>query len=359
LNGTVEYVFILENDGSELERISGTKTNTSFQVCTIENITTPTITYSLELRYYTGDGNYFYETYNVEEAPTTSLPVTIYLYFLNKTNGIQFKINYVDFNYLIHPGAIIQVQRQYLVEDVYKIVEIPKIGDNGQAVASFSTSNIRYKLIVIENGEIIDTFDNIFPACQNIILGTCELNIRGEEVVETSTIDDFTYTLVRQNDSLILTYIIPSGTPRSVTFFTNQNSRFLSNISTCSSTVFGSGGTITCNYNQTIGDSIIDTQITSTGMNTLYGSVGVSEDLSSFYLLNNYVISFVLLLSLALMFISSGVMLVIVGVVGIMFLGLIFLIRGSDLTTIGSSIMWLIIGAIIIIYKISKKEETT
>lgn len=357
MNGTVEYIFTLKNNGGDLTTISGNQSNINFTICSSINLSTSTTQYSLELRYY--QTNYLYETYNIIDNPTTTMPINLNLYFLNQTNGVQFKINYVDFNYFKHSGAIVQMQRQYLTENVYKVVEIPKIGDSGQGVGSFSTSNIRYKLIIIDNGIVLDTFNNIYPSCQNVILGTCELNLRGTNNQTTTTTGDFTYTLDKTNSSIILTYIIPSGTPTSVTFVTNQNSRFLGNISNCNTTVFGSGGTITCGYNATVGDSIIDIQIISPSMNTLYGHIGIAEDLAGFYMLNNYVIGFVLLLSLSLMFVSSGVMLVIVSVIGFMFLGFIFLLRGMDLTTITSSLMWLIIASILIVYKIANKEEKT
>jgi hypothetical protein len=46
-------------------------------------------------------------------------------------------------------------------------------------------------------------------------------------------------------------------------------------------------------------------------------------------------------------------------VIGILFLALIFLLKGSDLFMIAGSIGWLIVGAGLIIYKISQKEERT
>jgi hypothetical protein len=171
--------------------------------------------------------------------------------------------------------------------------------------------------------------------------------------------DDFTYSLVQTNNSVTLTYVIPSGVPRLTTFTTQQNSRFLSNISACSSSVYSSGGTITCGYNATIGDSTINMQISQDENVTLYGQVLVAEDLSSFYLLNNYFIGAILMIVLGLIFVSSGLMMIVSAVIGILFLGIVFLLKGVGLTTIATSIIWLIIGAVILAYKISKKEDRT
>ena len=356
INGTIEYYVSLLNSNQEITQIFGNVT-TSNLICTNKNISNSTLSLNLQLRYYADD--YAFETYNIQDAPASELPFVIDLYFINNTQGTRFNIYYTDFNYLMHPGAIIQVQRQYLSQNLFLPVEIPIIASDGSSVASFNTDNIKYKLIVIEDGEIIDIFENVFPACQSIVLNTCNLNLRGTETQVTASTLDFEYTLTQTNTSLTLTYIIPSGVPKLITFSTNQNSRFLNNISSCSHSIFSSGGTITCGYNYTIGDSLIATEVSSNHMPTLYGQVMVAEDLSGFYLLNNYVIAFILMLALGLIFISSGVMMVLVSVIGILFLGLIFLIKGASLTTVSTSIIWFVIAAVIIIYKISQKEERT
>jgi hypothetical protein len=359
--GTVDFFFSLtDNGGNVIQTINSTNTGTNITICSSVNLSNSGGTkYSLQLRYYLTDGSYAYKTYNIQNSDIINLPVTIPLYFLNKGNSTQFTIKYIDFDYFIHPGALVQIQRQYLNENTYRVVEIPIIISNGLSYGSFNTNNIKYKIIVTENGVILDTFEDVFPVCQNVVLGTCELNLRGEQSTPSTTNGDFTYTLTKSNQSLIMTYIIPSGTPRTITFATNQNSRFLSDITSCNTTVFGSGGTVTCGYNNTLGDSLIDVSIINSDGTNLYGQVHISEDLSGFYLLNNYVIGFVLLLSLGLIFISSGVMMVIISVVGLMFLGLIFLLRGFDVTTVVSSIMWLIIGAGLVVYKLAQKEEKT
>ena len=59
------------------------------------------------------------------------------------------------------------------------------------------------------------------------------------------------------------------------------------------------------------------------------------------------------------MFISSGAMLLVISAIGLIFLSLIFLLRGFDLTTIAGSLGWLIVAVIIALYKISQKEEKT
>jgi len=352
INGTVEYLLTIQSSS-----INGSSYGTNFSICSNLNLTGSNVSYDLQLRYYSND--YKFETYNIKNSLVSNLPIEIDLYYLNDSIGTEFKINYLDFYYLTYPSAIIQIQRQDLFANIYRIVEIPMLDNNGKTTGSFNTNNIRYKLIVINNGVVLDTFDNIFPSCQNIVLGTCEINLRGAKSTTTTTIDDFTYNLLKTNNSLILTYVIPSGTPRNINFLTNQYSPFIDSISTCNVSTYASGGTLTCNYNQTVGDSIIDTEIINSDGSHLYGKVLIKEDLSGFFLYNNFFISFIILLTLGLMFISSGFVMIIVAVVGIIYLGFIFLIRGVDIVTLTGSIGFLVVAAGLIIYKIAKKEEKT
>ncbi len=357
MNGTVEYYLNLESNDNQISYINGNSTGNNISLCSNLNLTSSAVDYSLQLRYY-ADG-YAYETYNIQPTAITNLPLNISLYFLNDSIGQQFTISYVDFNYLTYPNAVMQIQRQYLSENVYRVVELPKLDNNGDSVATFNRNNIRYKIIVTNNGEILDTFEDIFPVCQNIVLGQCEISLRGVQSDSSTTTGDFTYTLVKSDTDVTLTYIIPSGTPRSIQFITNQSSRFLTDVSSCSSTLFASGGTITCGYNQTVGDSVINAQIINSDGTTLYSSIPIGEDLSAFFLLNNFFIGFILILSLALMFVSSGVILILVAIVGLMFLGLILLLKGMSIITLAGSLGWLVVAGVIIIYKISQKEEKT
>ena len=366
INGTVEYTLqVLSNNGLTVNLLNGSATANNISLCSNINLTNANSTYSLQLRYYgqaitnVSFGNYSYETYNIQSMNMSNIPYTIPLYFLDNVTGVKFRLAYKDFYYLTHPNALIQIQRKYLGENLYRIVELPVIGSGGYAYASFNQNNVRYKIIVIENGVTIDTFNDQFPVCQNVVLGTCDLELRGVEGSSTATTSDFSYTLTSTNNSLSLTFTIPSGTPRTIFFATNQSSRFIKGLATCNNSVYGSGGTLTCSYNNTIGDSIVQIQIDGTGEGTLYGSYNVPEDLSSFFLLNNYVIAFILLLSLVIMFIASEKMMMIMSGVGIIYLGVIFLIKGVGLTTIATSIIWLLIAIIIAIYDISKKEDKT
>lgn len=355
MNGTVEYILSFLNNNINIGQVNGSIFGANATLCSSQNLSTSSAAYSIQLRYYAS--GYMFETYNIQSNAGTTIPLSIPLYFLTNSTGVQFNINYVDFNYITHPGAIVQVQRQYLATNTYLVTEIPLIDNDGLSKGSFNPNNIKYKIIILKDGVVLDTFNDIFPTCQSVILGTCNINLRGAKTSSTQTSDDFTYTLTNSNGLITLTYVIPSGTPKSVNFYTNQNSRFLSDISTCNTTVFASGGTITCGYNSTVGDSLVSTQVNVNGIPSLFGNIPIAEDLNAFFLGNNYFIAFILILALVLMFMGSAVIQLIVAGIGVLYLGMIFLIKGVGLGIIATSFGWLIVAIVIAIYKINQHEE--
>jgi len=360
ISANTEFTLSLLNINEEvLSTVYGNQSGASVQFCSNVNLSSSSSLYKLEVRYWK-DG-YFYKTYNIEPTAVTNLPISIDLYHLNQSKGTEFKIYYKDYKYLEHSGAIIQIQRQYLDENLYRIVEIPLITDDGSTTGSFSTNGVKYKLIVIENGVVLDIFENIFAKCQNLVLGTCEIKINGDDDQETVDEDDFSYTIEEGNNTFTITYIIPSGTPKSVSLILNQSSRFLDDISSCIQTVYASGGTLTCGYNNTLGDSDLQIEIVVNDEVAIQGNVLVTQDINTTFLSNNFFIAFILLLTLALMFVSSGTMLVLSGLVGLFFLGFIWLInmKSLNITLIGSSVAWLLLAGIILVIRISMKEDRT
>ena len=360
MTGTVEYIMkITNNDKTVLSTLNGTKTATAVNLCSTVNLTDTPLKYDLQLRYFASD--FTYKTYNIERTNASYLPIAINLYFLELAKTTQFIINYKDYDYFRHPGAIIQIQRQYLSDNSYKVVEIPLISDDGTASGSFNLDNVKYKLIVIQNGVVLDTFDNIFPYCQNIYSGICTINVRGSKGTEEYIAgDDILYSVEMTNETVILTYVIPSGTPTEVTLETFQNSRFRDNISSCSATSYASGGTIVCYYNKTVGDSVVTFDIYKNQVKYKMGDIPNVQDINGLFFTNNYFIAFVLVLSIIMMFVTSGVMMILSAIGAVMYLAFVFLIGGAgvlNVFTASTSIVWLIIAGILLIYKLTKEEK--
>ncbi len=355
-----EYILnLIDGSGNTISKLSGNFTGQTISLCSNINISELSSYYNLQVRYYAD--NFTYKTYNIESTRTTNLPISIPLYHLSENRSFLFEINYKDWKYFEHPGAILQIQRQYLEEDAYRTVEIPLIDSEGNSKASFDTRNIKYKLVAVENGKILDIFNNVFPQCQSDLYEVCQMDLRGSQEPETFLSEDFIYRIESDNDGYILTYSIPSGKPASVSFETEQESVFIDSISNCSKTIFGSSGTIRCGINKTVGDSVVDIKVKKNDELMAYGSSRKAQEAQELFFTNNFFLAFILLLTLILMFVGNAVMMVISSVVGIFYLALVMLITSDSINILtgATSLAWLLLAAIILIYRISKKEDKT
>lgn len=133
------------------------------------------------------------EFHNIQNYSLTnaSLPQNINLYGLNRSQSQNFLITFKDSNFLPVDDALIDIQRNYVSEGVFKSVEIPKTDEYGQAVGHFDLDGVIYTIIVSKNRVILATFDNIAVVCQDLIIGDCRLNLNA--VVSGSKFD-YSYT---------------------------------------------------------------------------------------------------------------------------------------------------------------------
>ena len=220
--------------------------------------------------------------------------------------------------------------------------------------------NVIYKAIVTKGGTILDTFDNVVFSCENELSGQCSQTLVGDidsqNVNSITSINDFSYSISSANNTIETTFTIPSGTPSSVNIYMNQLDVF-GNSTMCNKTILSSGGSVSCSYNDTIGDSYIYLTISKNGKLQAEKSYNVVESGSFDFLGNNFFIVFVLVLSLVRMAFSSPEFIIINGVVALLFSGSVWLLSGTSFVVGLGTLAWLIIAAIILISKVSKQED--
>jgi len=135
--------------------------------------------YSLDAQIqYSADG-YVNEFYHIQYATVNSSEITknISLFDLNNASSTVFSIIYKDENFLPLANALIQIQRKYVDDGIFRTVEIPKTDSNGQTIAHLEEEDAIYTFIVVKNGEIKATFTDFLVKCEDPILGTCEIDI--------------------------------------------------------------------------------------------------------------------------------------------------------------------------------------
>jgi len=287
---------------------------------------------------------------------STTIPQSIKLYNLATEQSTSFLVNYQDENYLYVEDAIIDVWRRYVGDGVFLSVEHGKTDAQGQTRLHLVTEDIIYKFLVWINGELVYTSPEYLALCQAT---PCQINLR--KTINES--DGFS-----ERDNILYSYSFDKTT-RTATFdFTTKDgiettinmtilsSNAYANDTACTTTLTTSGGQISC---------AIPTAFTNTSYQTLIYKDGVffgqsTDSLapSSMELFGytGVVLTAIAYLFLALMGISSGIAIVVFGLIGLVLMGIIQMFESGSIFGLASAIIWLVVAGIIIIVKITKRR---
>ena len=309
---------------------------------------------------YTSEG-YSSELYYIQNADITEDLGNLTLYDLNESSSTRFKVTYQDSTYNFVEGAIIQLQRRYISEGVYKTVEAPLTSSDGVSVLHINLDSIGYRATVVKDGVVLDEFENLVFNCQSELTGECEYKLLGiinpgNEQNLDDTRDFYYSNPVLINGSITTSFSIPSSSPSTVNIVLEQKDQF-GNKTLCNRTIISSAGSVSCNYSETLGKSYIEYTIYKNGEAMAKKSYVVNPTDYLDWLDNNYIFIFVLLLSLVGMALTSPEWIIINGIMTMVISGGLYLARGLDFVVGLGNIVWLIIAAIILISKISKQED--
>jgi len=326
-------------------------------VCSDMNLSNESFAYSVEMKYYADD--YVRELYHIQRGDISGLQ-TIPLYSLKENSSTDFLIEYQDENLIKMEGAIVQLQRKYISENVYEVVEAPLTSDDGTAIVHIDLNTNKYRIIILKDGEVLDTFENIVFDCNSELSGQCKQQLYGsldpqnQQTIEN--INDFSYTISSTNNTISVSYTIPSGSPSSINVELEQTDQFGST-DLCNKTTISSGGSIECEYNNTIGESFLELTIRKGGEVVVLKNYRVEEDRGLEFLDNNFFIVFIFLLSIIGMAFTSPEWIILNSVITMFLAGALFLLNGMNFVIGLGSMMWLIIAAGILIIKIAKQED--
>ena len=339
-----------------------TKTN-PFKICLNSSLAGGE-EYNLDVQVkYTAQG-YVDEYYYIqsERITSSSLAQNITLYDLDNITSTTFAITYKDENFIPLSNAIIQIQRKYVSEGVFKTVEIPKTDSNGQTIAHLEEENVIYTFIVVKDGVLKATFTNFLVKCEDPVLGTCEININAfkshlEPETFTNT-EDFLFTLTynRTTRTVQSIYTIPSGSVAIVSLNTTLADGLGTTV-VCSHSLTSASGTLSCVVPTSFGNSTIINTIYKDGEEVARGMVGIQESPSDLYGANLMFLGFFLMLTLVGVGLGSspmisGIFLIIGAVLSIAF----NLVVNTGFFGATATILWLIIAVVIILMKGAKRE---
>ena len=327
-------------------------------VCSQGNLSEEGLLYSTEIRYSSDD--HVSELYNIQRSEIVDYSQNINLYNLAENDSTTFKVTYQDSTFNFVEGAIVQLQRKYISEGIYRTVEAPLTSNDGISALHIDLDSILYRATVVKNGIVLDEFDNLVFQCQSELTGECEKKLLGtidpQNDINLDITRDFSYSINKNSSIITLSFTIPSGVPSNVNMLLVQKDQFGDSY-VCNNTILSSAGSVQCTISPTLGDSYIDLSIFKNGypMATLTYVVGEERGLA--WLGNNYIFIIILLFSIMGMALSSPEWIVINAIIVFVISGALYLANGLDFVMGLGNLVWLIIAAIILISKISKQED--
>lgn len=339
-----------------------TKTN-PFSIC-LNNTLGGGESYILDgvVRY--GADNYSTEFYHFQSAiiDSTTLAQSITLFDLDNSTSTTFKITYKDANFIPLANALIQIQRKYINEGVFKTVEIPKTDSIGQTIAHLEEENVIYTFIVVKERTVVATFTDFLVKCEDPILGTCEINInafKSHLEPETFTnVDDFSFTLTfnKTTRTVRTIYSIPSGSSATIMLNTTLYDG-LGTTQVCTDSLTSASGTLSCVVPTSFGNTTIINTIYKNGERVARGFSSTQQSPSDLYGTNLMFLGFFLIITMIGVGLGnspmvSGIFLIIGAILSMAF----NLVANTGFFGYGATFLWLGIAVIIVLMKGANRE---
>jgi hypothetical protein len=332
------------------------------QICINLNLTNAT-EYSADSVVKYGASNYETEYYNIINFSLTnsSVPQHIYLFDLKSADSTEFKITFKDDAFQKVEGALVHIQRQYVTENnTFKVVELPITDSNGQTMGHFVEKDIVYNILITNStgGRVLGTFNNIIAFCEDATIGECEINLNafssGDDVFDYEDEVKIAITNPEFNETTRVysfDFYTYDGSSKNVSLHIFKYDQ-LGNTTACNNELISSSGTLSCTIPAAVGNSSIQAYV-------YVDDNLLRQDLRSLdsqgYGVAGYFALFLLILILVVMFSDSKTAMVISTIIGVIAGISISLIEGTIFGA-GSAIMFLIVVAIIMIWKLNKDK---
>jgi hypothetical protein len=246
---------------------SGSYLSNPTRICLNRNLTSG-VTYLIDslIRYESLiSANEYYNIVNSSLTSATTLQ-NITLYDLNLTDSTDFQVTFTGDDYQPIENALIYLQRQYISENAFKTVELPLTDSNGQTILHMVRNNVIYNIIVMKDGVVLATFNNLNAFCEDFTIGDCKINLNSAD----ANTDLFAYSDLgitfnppffnETSRDMTFSFTSIDGTSKLVLMNISRNNLF-GNSSVCSTSLTSAGGTLTCSISANIDDATLTTYI--------------------------------------------------------------------------------------------------
>lgn len=315
--------------------------------------------YSLDLQVqYWADG-YTREFYNIRNdlVTSTDMNTNISLYPLLNTSNQNFKIIYRDASYLPVSNAVIQIQRKYIGEGLFRGVEQPITDSLGQTTAHLELDNVVYTFIVLVNNEVQSTFSNKVAYCQTPTFNECviELNEISSNVdySDYANINDLSFTIGYDSATRTISSIFSqrSGSPANMwlnaTLFDN-----FGNTSVCSTSLYSSSGTLSCVVPGSFGNASVIVDIYSDGNLVGKSVISLAQNPTEVYGGSRVAIGLIMVVSwISISLIGVPIVSAIFLLLSLISLVILNIIGSTGIIGAGATILWFIVAIIMIIIR--------
>jgi len=276
------------------------------------------------------------------------------LYDLLSTEAQVFKITYKDATFLPVANALIQIQRKYVSEGVFKTVEIPKTDTTGQTVGNLVINDVIYSFTVVKDGEILGVFQNVQAVCQNPAIEECIIDLNSFSstipVTDFETAKDFSFTFFRNttNRTIWADFTIPSGAVANISLLVVKQDALEEQV--CFTSVVTSAGTLSCTVSANFGNGTIFARLYKNGELIAAKDLTLARTPQQIYGASLAILGLFIILTLVGAGLSdSPVFTVLFLMVGVILLYAMTLVDGA--IGVGSTILWIFIAIIIVAIK--------
>ena len=330
------------------------------RICLNINITNSSI-YSMDtiIRYV--EETHANEYYNIVNFTltnsTTSQQLT--LYDLNLSQSTEFQLTFIGSDFLPVENALVNVDRQYISENLFKTVELPKTDYNGQTVIHLVRNNVLYNIRITKDGIVLGNFENLVAFCDDFTIGDCNIELNAFDSVEAVFDYNENIGIIFQqptynatNNLISFNFITSDGSTKNVIMQVTRNDIF-GNRSICNASIVSSGATLSCSIPSNLDDTKLNTNIFVDNILSVRSAVTLD---STNYGPGGLFVGFVFAFSLILLFSTSKEGVLISMIIGsMMTIGLG--IYSGDIIGVGASVMWLLVIVVVGLYKLNKDRH--
>jgi hypothetical protein len=309
-------------------------------------------------------GERYTEFYNIQNYQITNSTQAqnISLYNLKESEGEEFSIVYKDLSFSPVSDVVIQIQRKYVDEGLFKTIEIPMSGTNGFTIAHLVPADVVYNLIFLREGVVLDTFTDVIAQCQNPDFNDCEINlnalITGQDLLSLVEESDIysSMSFAPETRTVSVNYGIISGVSGlaelDVYLMDNKG-----NTTACSDSLTAAGGTLTCSVPDNYGNTTVHAVFTLDGDVRREGYISMNPKPSELYGGSLIFLAVVMVLFLVGIGVQENPAIMgIFLILGTIILVALNLVYSEGWLGPGATVLWLIIAVVLIIIKGGQKR---